>query len=224
MKKFMRVTMVAGILVATMSMAVGCSQEETVELEKPDVNTATYEEVQEYLIAQNLIYQESDQNTGDVSIDVRTDTAENGQEPYAIIVTCSDSRVSAEHLFNAGLGELFVIRNAGNVIGDYDLGSIEYGVEHLGCKLVVILGHESCGAVAATIDGHAEGYMQSFVDEIASAIGDEQDPETAECLNIQNSIEACMQSEILSEAVASGDVAIVGAYYSIDDGVVTFLD
>lgn len=104
------------------------------------------------------------------------------------------------------------------------LGSIEYGVEHLGCKLVVILGHESCGAVAATIDGHVEGYMQSFVDEIASAIGDEEDATTAEYLNIQNSIDACMESEIISEAVASGEVAVVGAYYSIDDGVVTFIE
>lgn len=212
------------VFALTVGCIMACSGEETVILEKPDVNTATYEEVQEYLVAQNLIYQESVQNTGDVSIEVREDTAENGQEPYAVIVTCSDSRVAAEHLFNAGLGELFVIRNAGNVIGDYDLGSIEYGVEHLGCKLVVILGHESCGAVAATIEGHAESYMATFVDEIASAIGDEEDAETAEYLNIQNSIDECMKSEILSEAVASGEVAIVGAYYSIDDGVVTFIE
>lgn len=212
------------VLALTVGCIMACTSEDVVELEKPDVTTATYEEVQEYLVAQNLIYQESVQNTGDVSVEVREDTAENGQEPYAIIVTCSDSRVSAEHLFNAGLGELFVIRNAGNVIGDYDLGSIEYGVEHLGCKLVVILGHESCGAVAATIEGHAESYMATFVDEIASAIGDEEDAETAEYLNIQNSIDECMKSEILSEAVASGEVAIVGAYYSIDDGVVTFIE
>lgn len=181
-------------------------------------------EVQEYMIANNAIYQDSLTSTGNISMEQRVDTFENGQEPYAIVVTCSDSRVPAEYIFNAGIGEIFVIRNAGNVMGNFDIGSVEYGVEHLGVKLIVIMGHENCGAVAATIAGDADGYIQDIVDEISAVIGDETDPVIAEHMNLYNSIAKCMESEIISEYVASGEVQIVGAYYHVSDGSVDFLD
>ena len=89
-----------------------------------------------------------------------------GQSPYAIIVTCSDSRVIPENIFSAGIGELFVIRLAGNIIDDHQLGSIEYAAGHLGCRLVVVLGHTHCGAVDAAINSEPAGYIRCITDEI----------------------------------------------------------
>ncbi|TRX24184.1 hypothetical protein FNW25_12130 [Flavobacterium franklandianum] len=79
-----------------------------------------------------------------------------GQDPFAIVVSCSDSRVPAELVFDQGLGDIFSIRTAGNIMGDYELGSIEYAVEHLDCKLIVVMGHKDCGVIKAfiTSDGH----------------------------------------------------------------------
>ena len=96
-------------------------------------------------------------NPASIELDLRKNLATNGQQPYAVILTCSDSRVAPEHIFSAGLGELFVIRTAGNVVGDFELGSIEYGVEHLGAPIIVVMGHNHCGAVEAALSSHAEG-------------------------------------------------------------------
>jgi carbonic anhydrase len=90
-------------------------------------------------------------NDADVSLPLRKELAEKGQRPYAIIVTCADSRVPPEHIFNAGLGDLFVIRTAGNVVGEYERASVEYAVAHLGTRLVVVMGHTHCGAVNAAL-------------------------------------------------------------------------
>jgi carbonic anhydrase len=94
-----------------------------------------------------------------------------GQHPLAILVSCSDSRVPPELIFDQGLGDVFSIRTAGNVIGDYELGSIEYAVEHLHCKLIVVLGHENCGAIqayAASGNEKHDDHIQSLVTYIAS--------------------------------------------------------
>ena len=108
------------------------------------------------------------QNTGigDVSPAVRLRTSVQGQQPYAIIITCSDSRVIPECVFSAGIGELFVIRVAGNVIDDHQLGSIEYAVEHLGTNLVVMMGHTGCGAVEAAIHHDPSGFIKYITDGI----------------------------------------------------------
>ena len=90
-----------------------------------------------------------------------------GQYPHTVVVSCSDSRVPPELIFDQGLGDIFSVRTAGNVIGDYELGSIEYAVEHLGCKLVVVLGHEECGALKAYL-GHRDGEISS--DHIMSIV------------------------------------------------------
>lgn len=97
----------------------------------------------------NKIYINSEKGAGDVSPQKRLFTSKNGQNPYAVIVSCSDSRVIPECIFSAGIGDLFVIRVAGNVIDNHQLGSIEYAVGHLGCNLVVVLGYTMCGAVGA---------------------------------------------------------------------------
>ena len=107
------------------------------------------------LAAGNLKYLNAENGSGDISRRIRMSTWAKGQSPYAIIVTCSDSRVIPENIFSAGIGELFVIRLAGNIIDDHQLGSIEYAAGHLGCRLVVVLGHTHCGAVDAAINSRA---------------------------------------------------------------------
>lgn len=155
---------------------------------------------------------------GDFSADIRAKTAENGQTPYAVVVACSDSRVVPESIFDAGLGELFVIRVAGNVISEHQLGSIEYAAEHLGCRLVLILGHDHCGAVGAAISGGAKGFTKSITDEIRRAIGPEKDDLAACRLNVLNSVSA------VRGAIGSIEgLEVRGAIYRLKEGRVEFL-
>ena len=175
------------------------------------------------LAAGNLRYLNTQKGHGDVSRRVRLATALHGQNPYAIIVTCSASRVIPEHIFSAGIGELFVIRLAGNVIDSHQLGSIEYAAGHLGCKLVVVLGHTQCGAVEAAIHHEPEGYIKFITDEIKKAIGDERDPYRARCLNVRNSVREIESSLSISRIEDETGLRVVGAMYHIEDGSVEFL-
>ena len=153
---------------------------------------------------------------GDVSQGMRTQTSKFGQKPYAIVITCSDSRVIPEAVFSAGIGDLFVIRVAGNVIGDNQLGSIEYAVEHLGCNLAVVLGHTDCGAVAATCDGAHGNHVMSIIDEIRHAIDGEKDKYKANILNIKQSV-----TKIENNIKLDG-FEVIGAMYDIESGKVDF--
>ena len=158
---------------------------------------------------------------GDISPEKRTQTCENGQRPYAVIVTCSDSRVIPESIFSAGIGDLFVIRVAGNVIDDHQLGSIEYAAEHLGIRLVVVLGHDHCGAVDAAINHDPEGYIKFITDEIKTAIGDEKDDYKACWLNVRHSVGLIEQSFEIHREEEHG-LRIIGALYRLADGKVEF--
>ncbi len=178
----------------------------------------------ERLLAGNTAYMDAASNPGDVSPAIRMDTAENGQHPYAVVVTCSDSRVPAEHIFSAGIGELFVIRTAGNVIGAFELGSVEYGAEHLHAPLIVVLGHTGCGAVDAALSGGAHGAIKTITDEIAECLPEGCDARAAEIANVENSIARIRESEIITELEESGAVEIRGAIYDIASGEVRFLD
>lgn len=108
--------------------------------------TTTPAKALEKLKAGNARYIDAKVNSEDISQAKRTDTLVDGQKPYAIIITCSDSRVIPENIFMTGIGELFVIRIAGNVIDEHQLGSIEYAASHLGAPLIVVMGHTHCGA------------------------------------------------------------------------------
>ena len=95
----------------------------------------------------------------------------SGQKPSAIMVSCSDSRVAPEIIFDQGLGDLFVVRTAGQVVDDVALASIEYAVEHLGTALIIVLGHKRCGAVSAAVaDGEAHGHLNALIDKIKPAV------------------------------------------------------
>src|SRR2546429_1433971 len=161
----------------------------------------------------------------------RTELAKT-QHPFAAIVSCSDSRVPPEIVFDQGLGDLFVVRVAGNVINDEGLGSVEYTVDHLGTRLILVLGHQSCGAVKAAREtiaakGKAPGHIESLVTAIRPAVDAtaKDDLETTVKANVKNVVQALRSSTpILKAKVDSGDVQVIGGYYSLDTGAVTFLD
>ena len=161
--------------------------------------------------------------SGDISPAIRLRTSREGQKPYAIVIACSDSRVIPESIFSAGIGELFVIRVAGNVIDDHQLGSIEYAVEHLGSNLVVVLGHTGCGAVEAAIHHDPSGFIKYITDEIRLAIGEETDPYRASCLNVEHSVKQISHALDIDHLRHGNDPAVIGAIYHIDDGHVDFL-
>ena len=162
-------------------------------------------------------YVKAEAYSGDVSSEIRLRTAENGQHPYAAVVTCSDSRVIPEVVFSAGIGDLFVIRSAGNVVDGCTLGSLEYAVGHMGVRLVVVMGHTSCGAIAEALKGFHEGHSIEIIDDIRAGIGDEKDPTEASRRNVMNSVR--LITEDLGER---HDVEVVGALYDIRSGRAEF--
>ncbi len=171
----------------------------------------------------NDIYISSEKNhRGDISLEKRLHTHHHGQNPYAVIVTCSDSRVIPESIFMSGIGDLFVIRLAGNVVADFGLGSVEYAVEHLGCKLVLVMGHSMCGAIHAAIENKHNNYLSTIINEIQAAIKDEKDSNKAAKLNVINTINKIKSNEIIKEFIEKEDVVVMGSIYHTHSGKVEF--
>ncbi|GAA4932231.1 carbonic anhydrase [Nonomuraea thailandensis] len=151
------------------------------------------------------------------------------QSPFAVLFGCSDSRLAAEIIFDRGLGDLFVVRTAGHVAGTEVLGSIEYGVSVLGSPLVVVLGHDSCGAIAAAraaADGGSTpaGFVRDVVERVmpsvlaARAAGHDQAEQILH-EHIRHSVELLLErSRVLAERVADGRLAVVGLSYRLADG------
>ena len=153
-----------------------------------------------------------------------------GQKPFAVIVGCSDSRVPPEIIFDQGLGDLFVIRVAGNIVDDVGLGSIEYAVDHLGTQLIVVLGHSKCGAVTAALQGGTpHGHVGNIMEAIKPAIDVAKDlPGNLTDNTIKANarlVASQIQSSqpILSELAHLDRIAIVSAYYDIENGEVHIL-
>ena len=168
----------------------------------------------------NDIFVRSAEYNGDITAERLLDAADHGQHPYAAIVSCSDSRVIPEVIFSAGIGELFVIRTAGNIVDDINTyGSLEYAVDHLGCKLIVVLGHTKCGAIAEALNGFNEGHSLQIIKVITDAIGDERDPDKASRLNVENSVR-----EISEGKEGREGLMVIGAMYDIDHGSVEFFE
>jgi carbonic anhydrase len=179
------------------------------------------------------------ENAGMISLGMTSEQAAKrraeltkSQHPFAIILSCSDSRVPPEIVFDEGLGDLFIVRVAGNVLNDEGLGSIEYGVDVLGARLIVVLGHQSCGAVDAAMKtvaakGKAPGHIQSLVTAIKPVVEStpKGDLDTMIKANVKHVVDALRSSTpILKARVDSGDVQVIGGYYTLDTGAVTFLD
>lgn len=165
------------------------------------------------------------------SIEQLRDVA-HGQHPFAAVVCCSDSRVSPELVFDEGFGDLFVIRTAGNVIGGLEIGSIEYAVEHLNVKQIIVMGHEACGAIEAfTEGGEIPGHIKDIIDSIKQEVEIKAIP-----LNTKDRVDECvkanvlhgmrqltLQSSIINLKVKNKQLEITGLRYDLDDLSVTIL-
>ena len=159
------------------------------------------------------------------------------QDPFAIILGCSDSRVSSEIVFDQGLGDLFVVRVAGNIVAPSQIGSIEFAVERFGARLVVVMGHSRCGAIQATLDSlrrpseDQSKNLRSIIDRIRPSLellDMDQDPEItlqqAVRANIHSSVSQLQhESRVLEQLIKKSDLLILGAEYSLDTGIVNFL-
>lgn len=166
------------------------------------------------------------------------DSAQKDQKPFAIILGCSDSRVPAEIVFGQGIGDLFVIRVAGNIVAPSQIASIEFAAENFGTRLVVVLGHSRCGAVQATLEQlvtpveSRSPHLSSIVDRIRPALEDLLPAEPGADLitrAVRSNIAASVQnlqrgSDILKELISTEDLLITGAEYCLDTGEVIFLE
>ncbi len=153
------------------------------------------------------------------------------QHPFAIVITCSDSRVPPSLIFDQGLGDIFEIRNAGNVLDNHVIGSVEYAVVHLGVKLVIVMGHENCGAVTATLENvHESKFISSLTHSIEPALKmyDENSKEDKLTSTIKNNAlyvtnNLIKSDKILSYYIKNKGLKILPAYYHLDSGKVEFL-
>lgn len=191
------------------------------------------------LIEGNKRYIEGTADGAELTISTRRQDVADGQNPFAAILGCSDSRVPAELIFNRGLGDLFVIRVAGNIVAPSQIGSVEFACQHFGTQLVVVLGHSHCGAINATVDslmgdqGELSPNVASIVDRLTPAVHpivkrkqfkDKDDLiHQAMRANIEQSVNGLqMRSRILRNMIDRKEIKIVGAEYSLETGIVDF--
>lgn len=169
----------------------------------------------------------------DLSTTRRYDLLKKGQHPFAVVVSCSDSRVPPELLFDQALGDLFVVRVAGNIITPVELGSIEYAVEHLNVPLIMVLGHEQCGAVTAAVEGGVtHGSISAILEKIRPSVKEAKSEgltgadlvEKSADLNIRNSFKDIAASSIIKEYIETKRVQIVGFKYDLDDGGISVIN
>jgi len=151
-----------------------------------------------------------------------------GQQPHTIVLSCADSRVVPELAFDTGLGELFVVRVAGNIANTSSMASIEYAVAHCGSKVIVVLGHQSCGAVTAAIAGGDNGYnLNHLLSHITPAIHASTEGAAVNDVVKKNAEltvnELKNRSNIIGKAASAGSIKIVPAYYNLDSGKIDFL-
>ncbi|MFI3304879.1 MAG: carbonic anhydrase [Rikenellaceae bacterium] len=164
----------------------------------------------------------------------RRDETLNSQSPYAAVVACSDSRVPVELLFDQGIGDLFVIRTAGNsVAGDVVMGSVDYAIDHLNVPLVVVLGHQNCGGVTSVISvshDHEEHHHNGSIGAMLAALAPSVEPyighpdmlDEAIHVNAAAQVDAIESVDYIREKIEAGELKVVSAYYNIGDGKVTF--
>ena len=190
-----------------------------------DANVKTYAEAMNLLKAGNQRFISDKSEVINVN-SARRKELEKGQHPYATVISCSDSRVTPALVFNSGLGDIFDIRLAGNVVDDDALGSVEYAVEHLHTPVIVVMGHENCGGVTAAynqvVKGEmAHGHVEDLVDEIEESINKNQTLDQAIRSNVNYVVAEVKKDPVVATAIKNGQVKVIGAYYDLD-GKVTF--
>jgi len=219
--KLLSIIIVVAILAVLLVLSItACrsNKPKLTDIHKPDEQVDDWQTALKYLEEGNKRYLEGKTSRSETDGADR-DILKEGQKPFAVIVTCSDSRVSPEIYFDQKLGDIFVIRNAGNIADKTALGSLEYAVEHLNVPLVVVVGHSSCGAVnGAFHGGEYPENLQTIIDAITPAIGASEDLEEAIQLNIDHAVERISGNDIVKHMGAR----VVGAHYNIETGVVIF--
>jgi carbonic anhydrase len=189
----------------------------------PTTLSVTADEALSRLKAGNERFANSKVSAGKPVAARRAETAQT-QHPFAIIVGCADSRTAPEIIFDQNIGDLFVVRTAGNLVDDYALGSIEYAVEHLGTRLIVVLGHQRCGAVTAALSGgSAPGHINSLVRDIQPAVAASRGKEGDALTNAIHENDAEVAAKIRKEAelgALAAQVRVVEGYYDLDTGKV----
>lgn len=161
----------------------------------------------------------------------------DGQHPFAVILSCIDSRTSAELIFDQGLGDVFSVRIAGNIINEDILGSMEFATKVAGSKIIVVLGHTKCGAIKGACDHVEMGNLTALLSKIQPAVYDEKSEtenrsssngefvEKVATINVKRTVHAIMErSPILKEMIENGEIGIVGGTHDITTGLVTFYD
>jgi carbonic anhydrase len=195
----------------------------------PEPAVTTPDQALQRLLEGNQRYVAAKPTYPNLTVDRRTQLAQ-GQHPFSIVFSCVDSRVPPELLFDRGLGDLFVIRTAGHVLDDAVLGSIEYGVAELGIPLILVLGHEKCGAVKATLEAvehhtTAPDRIQTLVRAITPAIEQSKDQpgdalDNAVLTNTALTVDRLKATPLLAEALGKGGLKIIGGRYDLDSGTV----
>jgi carbonic anhydrase len=200
-----------------------------------ETSTITSEQALQKLVEGNTRFVDGKSTYSNVSAERRADTAKNGQHPFASVVSCSDSRVPVELLLDQGIGDVFVIRVAGNVCNVDETGSVEYGVDHLGTPVLVVLGHTKCGAVTAVCEGaELHGNIPALVHGIIPAVetAKKSHPDAKGDALVAAAIEANVwqsindllkKSPAVLKRVQEGKLKIVGAVYNLEDGHVNWL-
>jgi carbonic anhydrase len=202
---------------------------------------SSYREALERLRAGNRRFVENLGSREDTARMRRLDLVTQQQRPFAIVLGCSDSRVPAEIVFDQGLGDLFVIRVAGNIVAPSQIGSVEFAASRFGSPLVVVLGHTQCGAILATIEelqqaGEQQSRnLRSIVDRVRPSVevlmrtDVRHDPEALVRHAVRANVSASVNhlrhgSELLEQLIQKGELQVVGAEYSLETGVVEFFD
>jgi len=232
------------LLILLLAVMTGCEaekketekeekKEEVAEVYKRAETITSAEEAKKLLEEGNKRFVEEELLKKDMGSARREELSTKGQKPFAVIVSCSDSRVPPELIFDQALGDVFVVRVAGNVVDPIAVGSVEYAVEHLKAPYVLVMGHEKCGAVKATVEGgEAPGSIGSIVEKIkpsvdkakASGATGEELVEEAVDENVSAVVAELEKSPILEEAVKDGKLTIAGAKYHLESGEVTWLE
>lgn len=180
----------------------------------------------------NELYVDATYNKNQIDKDTRKKIFESGQKPYAVVLACSDSRVVPENVFYTGLGEIFVVRVAGNVVDDTVLGSVEYAISKLDVPLVVVMGHNHCGSIKAASEKSINGKIKTITQKIKPSYekaksksgSKEEIYNNAVKFNVKNSVNIIKNDEIVKQYMDENKVKVTGANYDMKTGIVKWLD
>ncbi len=222
----MKLRVTISLTALSILLFISCSTKEKTQIKTQD-ELATIIEGNERFMSNHPVHPDQTLN--------RLRSLEKGQKPFAVVISCSDSRVPPELIFDQGFGDLFIIRNAGNIIGDYELGSVEYAVEHLHTPLVIVMGHSNCGAIGAYLEHQHDSipnHIQKIVDYIKAEPeekdvdkNDENIYETSIKANVLHGVHVLQNSDpVIKALLKKKEVKIIGAVYDMHSGKVNFLE